>query len=361
MTDEGDAIEETEEPSASGWYTDPTGLNEMRYWDGSEWTQHTAYPHQASPETPPEPVVVLSGFWRRSLAFVFDGMVLGGAGALIGSVLFEPLANLGAWGRLLGFIVSALYFVSLDSSLGNGQTLGKQIARIRVVDGVGNTISPRRAAVRYSLLAAPVYLNGLPIQTSATTGVLGIVLGIVLFGLGGAAAYLYIFNRRTRQSVHDLATGTFVVRKSSIGPIEKSIWRPHLAIASALFAVALVASVAGSVLASSALPNGLIQSIEAIEDTGDVHNASVFIGKSWNSTTVTEYVEVRVVLKEHPDDREAMARKIANMVLDEFPDANKVDLVQVVLTRGYDIGIASGWSSTVVYRSPSEWRDDVEE
>ena len=36
--------------------------------------------------------------------------------------------------------------------------------------------------------------------------------GLILFGFGQAIVYLYIFNRRTRQSLHDLILGTFVTQ-----------------------------------------------------------------------------------------------------------------------------------------------------
>jgi hypothetical protein len=31
----------TSQPPA-GWYPDPQGLMRLRYWDGSQWTEHTA-------------------------------------------------------------------------------------------------------------------------------------------------------------------------------------------------------------------------------------------------------------------------------------------------------------------------------
>ena len=30
------------EPTPAGWFTDPTGRHEHRYWDGSAWTEHVA-------------------------------------------------------------------------------------------------------------------------------------------------------------------------------------------------------------------------------------------------------------------------------------------------------------------------------
>jgi hypothetical protein len=72
--------------------------------------------------------------------------------------------------------------------------------------------------------------------------------GFILFGFGDAIVYLYIFNRRTRQSLHDLIVGTFVTQttprrtynlhdliaavfvsqRPPPGQVVGSIWRPHL-------------------------------------------------------------------------------------------------------------------------------------
>jgi len=36
------AIPSTTPAAASGWYADPAGRHEQRYWDGSKWTEHVA-------------------------------------------------------------------------------------------------------------------------------------------------------------------------------------------------------------------------------------------------------------------------------------------------------------------------------
>jgi hypothetical protein len=57
---------------------------------------------------------------------------------------------------------------------------------------------------------------------------IGFLIGFILFGFGGAIVYLYVFNRRTQQSLHDLVVGTFVTRAFPHGKVVGSIWRPHL-------------------------------------------------------------------------------------------------------------------------------------
>ena len=33
---------ETPQQTPSNWYPDPLGRHELRYWDGSQWTEHTS-------------------------------------------------------------------------------------------------------------------------------------------------------------------------------------------------------------------------------------------------------------------------------------------------------------------------------
>jgi uncharacterized RDD family membrane protein YckC len=178
---------------------------------------------------------VISGFWRRLLAFILDGLLLGLVGVVLGLFWFDPLARLGGWGRLLGFCASLVYFGVLNSAIGGGQTFGKRVMRVRVVDRSGQPISPGRSFLRYTVLGAPYFLNHLLIPPSLLMSPIGLPIVFILLGFGGAIVYLYIFNRRTRQSLHDLVAGTFVTRTTPPGYVVGSIWRPHLIVVGGWF------------------------------------------------------------------------------------------------------------------------------
>ena len=69
----------------------------------------------------------ISGFWRRLLAIVLDGLILGIVGFVSGLFFFNFYAQLGGWGRLIGLGVDSIYFGILNSAIGKGQTIGKRM------------------------------------------------------------------------------------------------------------------------------------------------------------------------------------------------------------------------------------------
>jgi uncharacterized RDD family membrane protein YckC len=222
---------------------------------------------------------VISGFWRRLVAFILDGLLLGLVGVILGLLWFDPLARLGGWGRLLGFCVSLVYFGVLNSAIGGGQTLGKGTMKIQVVDRSGHSISPGRSFLRYTVLGAPYFLNHLLIPPNVAMSPIGLAVGFILFGFGGAIVYLYMFNRRTRQSLHDLVAGTFVTRTSPPGQIAGSIWRPHLVAVGVWFMAVIGSCVAMAALSRQGVVPGLLKVSGSIQATGKVHMAEAFVGK----------------------------------------------------------------------------------
>jgi uncharacterized RDD family membrane protein YckC len=302
---------------------------------------------------------IIIGFWRRLLAFILDGQLLGLVGIVLGLLLFDPLARLGGWGRLLGFCVAIVYFGVLNSSIAGGQNIGKRIMKIRVVDRSGHSISPGRSFVRYAVLGAPFFLNHLFIPLSATFSPIGVLIGFILFGFGGAIFYLFIFNRRTRQSLHDLVVGTFVIRTTPPGQVVGAIWRPHLIVVGVCFVVVIGLHVATIKLSRQGVFPGLIKVARGIEATGNVHMAEVFVFKAESTVSCKRkhatYIRTKAVWKEPPVDIEKAATPVASIVLRDYPEAMDMDAIVVNITYGYNIGLASAWIGRSINRSPSEW------
>jgi hypothetical protein len=65
---------------------------------------------------------------------------------------------------------------------------------------------------------------------------------------------------------------------------------------------------------------------------------------------------VNALVDASAQDREALTRRIASVTLENYEDANQLTAVTVVLTSGFDIGIAQIWRSVNYVHTPQEWR-----
>jgi uncharacterized RDD family membrane protein YckC len=221
----------------------------------------------------------IAGFWRRLFAFCVDGLVLGVLGGCVGLVAHDRLVALGDWGRAVGFAIALVYFATLDSALSGGRSPGKRLLGIQVVNADGMPLSLGASTVRATIFCVPYFLNGAVIDAS---GIVSWLLAFLVFGVGFSIVYLLLFNRRTRQSLHDLAVGAYVVTKPGYFPGQSGrVWPGHFA---AVGLIVLTATVAlpyfGQRLASS-LPFATLRSVQqALQQDPDVRHASALVGVS---------------------------------------------------------------------------------
>jgi len=285
-------------------------------------------------------------------------IVLGLAGFAGGSLAFDSLARMGGWERVIGFAVALLYFGILNSAIGGGRTVGKRVLGLRVVSGAGNPLGLGRSLVRFSVMGVPYFLNNAPIALDASNLWLAGLLTFLIFGWGLSIVYLAIFNRRTRQSLHDLAVGSYVVRNGVAAPAGTQPWRGHLVVVSLILLITLVAPVPLSHLAQGPSFAPLLSLQQALMRNDDVRYATVNQGytKSFNNGTTTRYLDIRVRLVRRVPDDAALARRLAGTVLDQDPESATLDLIGITTTYGFDMGIASAWRSSTQKASPQDWR-----
>lgn len=166
--------------------------------------------------------IVLSGWWRRLVAYVADGMLVAIAvqlvllpmqlslpGSWLGSI--PPDLASDAWGSPLSpawwyalasllatVAASAVYSIVMHARL--GWTLGKRLTRIRVRHRLHERLpTVREAAVRWAVQLAPAAFATAP-WLAAPASIWTTIDG--LWPLWDAR----------RQSIHDRAAGTSVVR-----------------------------------------------------------------------------------------------------------------------------------------------------
>ena len=301
----------------------------------------------------------ICGFWRRIGALFIDTLVLGIFGYVVGIFLEDTFVQLGGWGRLIGFTVSITYFGVMNSSIFSGQTIGKKSLNIKVVDASNSSISLPKSFLRYSFLAVPFSLNGAQITNEVLLSYLMYPLSLIIFGGLLSITYLYIFNRVTRQSLHDIAVGTFVVNSGSASEELPPVWKPHLVVVISLFIAATLVPAFTSDLAQSEPFKGLLATQEAISENGSIKYAGVTVGSSSftssdSGTTTTTFVKAQAFLYKNNVDDVTIANELAETIIRTYPEALNKSLIQVTLTYGYDIGIASKWNSHNHQFDPNE-------
>jgi len=307
-----------------------------------------------SSDGPPE----IAGFWRRIGAYLIDMLLLGLVGFGLGLVMHEQFEAIGAWGRAIGFLIAVAYFGTMESRRFDGRTFGKLALDIQVVSTAGAPLGIGKALLRAAVFHTPYFLNNASLGAGYTNLVLPAIQALLVFGLGGAITYLYVFNRRTRQSVHDLLAGAVVVRARTVPvPALAPVWKGHMAIVAALLVVSIgtLAYLQARFQDSILHPLMLVQ--QQIIRMPGVRDAGVVEGTSWGTGNQrANFLTVRAVTGITPAEEPALARRIAAVTLATYPAARQLDTLSVTLVHGYDIGIASNWDTKTFNGPPGDWQ-----
>ena len=301
----------------------------------------------------------ISGFWRRVGALFVDTLVLGIVGFVLSLVFGSVFIQIGAWGRLIGFVIALVYFGVMNSKVSEGQTLGKKALKLRVVNSDNVPISVGRSILRYIILAVPFSLNGAHFSSEVMLSYLIYPLSLIMFGGLFATFYLYIFNRVTRQSLHDLIVGTFVVNAGVKRQETGTVWKVHFIIIVVLFVVAAIAPAFTTQLAQREPFKEMLSAQTVLTNEADVTYATVSTNTTTfsamnNGTKTTTYVSAQVFLTNNDISDAEFARDLAVLLIANYPEAKNKDAIQITLTYGYDIGIWSKWYNHAHNFSPAE-------
>ena len=282
--------------------------------------------------------------------------------SVIDAACFDSLSQLGPWGRLLGFCIALVYFACFESRIGGGQTVGKRWLKLRVVDRNGYAVSFGRAIVRYAIFAIPLFLNQIDIPTTRTPLILSFLISLVVFGVGGSTLYLMVFNRSTRQGLHDLAVGAYVTKADDTGQMEvKPIPRAHWAAVGLVFALTTAAWTFSNMLEKRAPFHQMRQDAFFIEQMDGVQRARVLDTLSHSGTggEAKKVLLVSVILTKKTANEEAFADNAARILLQKDRNAQEYDELSVRIFRGYDMGIGTRWNHEEFAHTPVEWRQRV--
>lgn len=301
----------------------------------------------------------IAGFWRRIGAFIFDSIILALTGIGLGVFLSDVFVEIGGWGRFVGFTIALFYFGLMNSERSNGQTLGKRAFKIKVVDKDNKPISVIKSFGRYSILGIPFFLNGASLPDVTMFSYWIYVLSFIVFGGLLSIIYLYIFNRVTRQSLHDIVCRTYVVNDEVAPRKMGHIWKPHLLVISILFVAAAIVPVYTTSLAKQKPFSELLSSLEIIKNHPVVKYATLSYGSNVTSTVKTgrvesRYITAQVFISKDDTANVKLAKKLAAVLVKNISGVRDKDLIIIDLIYGYDIGIASRWESNRHSFAPSD-------
>jgi uncharacterized RDD family membrane protein YckC len=300
----------------------------------------------------------IAGFWRRLLAFVIDVLVLALVGFALGTFFYDDLAKLGSRGRVIGFLIAVIYFGLMNSRIRNGQSVGKAFAKLKVVGSDGNRLGIGRSFLRSGVLCLPYFLSAVPLQSDLNAW-LGFLFFVLVFGGGISIVYLFVFNRRTRQSLHDLVVGSYVARADTptVAPAV-NIWRGHYPI----LATVILVSFVGSLFVGKSEPFASLASLQKdIASDPLIQDVGITDGRIWSTSgkSSTSNLSVRVSTGVRNADFDSLANRLARTILDKYPNAASRDVIGVSISYGYDIGIASSSHTRNYFFTPEQWRQRI--
>jgi uncharacterized RDD family membrane protein YckC len=278
----------------------------------------------------------MASMMRRLCADWLDMLLLGLAMFLIMLFAQSFFYASGPHGRVYGFVLTVTYFTIFSSRLGGGQTPGKRIMGIVVVDARGRCLTVRRAFVRSMMLCAIYLLNGWDLKLFTTSIIFGLAATTLVLGGILSLIYAYVFNRVTRQGPHDLLVGSYVVYRPD--PYTQYQAPPgrrlHQQMVAGLFALSFIVALIGFVV----LRNSRFGDLQKALLTDDR-----FMSANLKSSLGHEYLDISVWVEgDCPQTRcEAMTADIAQVTLVHYDALAGDGTLNITLFKAIDLGFSS--------------------
>ena len=172
------------------------------------------------------------GCFKKSIAFIIDQVII----VIVGIIIFLPLSDfIGAmrqYAWLPGYLIGALYFSVLESSLYKGQSIGKMVFSIKIVNISGELISPLASFGRYFLITLPLLNNEISNTIATTIGITNSYIGGTIFlavvGILFSGNTLFMLFHPQKRGLHDIIFRTVVIpaKYKPIHPIRNLMIMP---------------------------------------------------------------------------------------------------------------------------------------
>ncbi len=155
------------------------------------------------------------GCFKKTIAFFIDHLIITALGAIVFFPLSDFFNSLYQHGWIPGYLISAIYFSLLESSLLKGQTIGKKIFSIKVADLKGRLIFPLFALGRYLLITIPLLNSAISESLATTIGITNTTIGGAIFltivGILFVGNTFFMLLHPQKRGLHDIIFGSIVV------------------------------------------------------------------------------------------------------------------------------------------------------
>lgn len=277
-------------------------------------------------------------FWRRYFAHLIDSFIVLNIILLLILILGSGLwYKAGASGIMVSLILYFFYYGFMNSKLFKGQTIGKNVLGIKVVDAEGELLSLDKSLIRsliYTLcacLSISLFYAASTVMPDYLTLRPDFIYTLTIFTTLTFGLYLtFIFNVKTRQTFHDFAAGSYVVLKSNYS----KLYNPQSSKTPVIFAsvIALIfcwTAAAFVIKNSDFLPFNPVFTnqlhndlkIEALSTAYDTKKGSLFI----------------VIRTKNTKDK-MLAQKVYTYIEQNYPHFNKVRKIVITLRESYIVG-----------------------
>ncbi|MFC1821654.1 RDD family protein [Thermodesulfobacteriota bacterium] len=302
-------------------------------------------------------------FIRRFGSFFIDTLLIGIIGQLISAGFMEELMALGNKGPFIGLVILILYFGIGNSALFNGQTIGKFLLGIQVVNLKGEKISVQKSILRSLIYIVPYIFNGwgLDLGKGALAVIFWSIIGAWLFSFTVALILFFVGNWKVGRLFHDVLFSTKVLLiGNDIAPNLKTEKVLSILSLTALLVLFIVFSFKSfcSERPASLTPIGTFY--EQIQKTFPDLRFRV------NLTHVNTNEQINVLavrafpFKPLSENQLAhQANAIAKETIIAFDDINAIDFLSISIVQGFNIGIASRSKSSSERWAIGKWREKL--
>jgi len=320
---------------------------------------------------------IYSKFWNRVGAYLLDIIVLGAFGYILGLFLGDSFVQMGGQSLLVGFIISLIYFGLGNSKLFNGQTLGKRVVKLQVVDTNMDTLTISKSVLRALIYTVPYFFLNYKLAGWSEFSIPYLAKGILFLTFLILLPIHLILNTPTRQAIHDLIMGTYVISLEAYPrqQLAKSRSFPTLM----TYGLAIV--IFGLIIFMNLRNNettGIVHQLKPIKEQIDKIDKVGYSSLIRSTSSMkklgsdsyinkNEYMTLNIVLQNNlisnlrPDNIQDMdfVKEAVRIILDNYSGLDNLDYIQINLIYGYDIGISKSSKSLGFTDTIENWRGKV--